>query len=191
MGKITERRVERLPYTDDGYCKWFENPREPHLTYWAKILDHIEQVHGHEWRMTGVFENGKPVMKRVKIYYHLGFKLVEHDSRTGKDRKMEAAVSKGATRTRVEAQFHFKHLGRVTASRVCAFIWGNDGSHMNGKVIRHFRDFAEFGVQATYKKYQGHHLHYKGGMRRPEHAVPFEVVVMETADHQLLHEKER
>ena len=172
-------------YAGGKWIKIFKNPYERQLTYWTKELDRIEPHFCWKWVEEAVGPRSFETVKR-KLWYYLKFRVVEHDSRTGKERVMTPAVCQGATRERVEAQFHFKWVGRTTASRVCAYVWGNGTKWSKGKFVSFFK-FVEFGTEACLKDYHCHHLEYKGGWARPDHAVPGECVVIRAEHHRELH----
>ena len=118
-------------------------------------------------------------------YYYMGF-IVEE--RIGCERRrMTPSISYGTKgNARIEAQFWFGWGQRATAARVCAYVWGNTGVHSGGKV-KDFATFQEFGERL--KDYEAHHLSYRGGPPRPDHAVPGELIVATKAEHKRLHRK--
>ena len=194
MGRPKWKHVGPADEAYGGDCRWvnfFQNIREPDFTYWAKPLDRVKPLTCNKWEDVDENpsdpKNPKIVSRKIKLWHFIQYKVVEHDKRTGLQREMTPTVSRGEKRDRTEAQFDFRHFGRTTAGRLCAQIWGNgDKKWMKGKKLG-FLEFMEFGEEGAYKKYHSHHLPYRGGAERPDHAVPYECVITLADTHRRVH----
>ena len=169
-----------LPEKKDLGFKFFDNPYEKYLSYWAKETRGKQTMS----RKIVITDPKGKVIATHTWYYYLGFIVQEYNERTGETRIIQPSFARGSKRKRLEAQFHFKHMGRVLASRVCAFVWGNPW-------IEDFNVFQEWEVKhANEKSFQAHHLRNPwGGPPRRDHAMPRELEVMRTADHKEFHRK--
>ena len=130
------------------------------------------------------------VWNTVLLHYYIQFIVKVYDEETGKTEIRTPTVCRGTMKThgRVEARFWFgSHRMRATAARVCAFVWGNTGEYTDGKKVATFEEFAEFGFEASLKDYEAHHLPFRGGEPRRDHAVPGELVVADKDIHAMLH----
>ena len=161
-----------------GWICFCDRPGNPDLTYWAK------KRRANTGGITG-FVDG------VKHTYWCEFEVQERTKSTGEKRPIYPSLSRGSGDSFrcAEAQFRLWPNGpRVLASRICAFVWGNKGYRAVGMytpVLRNFHVFAEYSK--IHKDYEAHHLPYRGGKPRPDHAVPGEIVIVLREQHKRIH----